>query len=162
MKSDNIRNDSRMTIHVTINGQPAELGIHPGDRLLDVLRAQGWHGVKEGCGDGNCGACVVLLNGRPVNSCLVLAARTDGCEITTIEGIGTPDKPHPIQVSYADQGAVQCGFCTPGSVLSTYALLKDNPNPSEDEIKRALDGNACRCTGYVKKLEAVRAVKLKV
>lgn len=157
-----MKNENMITINVTINRQPVSLMIHPGDRLLDVLREQGWHGVKEGCGDGNCGACVVLLNGRPVNSCLVPAARADGAEIITIEGIGTPDKPHPIQVSFADHGAVQCGFCTPGSILSTYALLKSNPNPSEAEIKRALDGNACRCTGYVKKLEAVRAVKLKI
>ena len=158
MKTESIKRDPHQTIQATINGQSVTLAVHSGDRLLDVLRAQGWQGVKEGCGDGNCGACVVLLDGRPVNSCLVLAARVDGAEITTIEGIGTPDKPHPIQESYADHGAVQCGFCTPGSVLSTYALLHDNPTPSEDEIKRALDGNACRCTGYVKKLDAVKGL----
>lgn len=148
-----------MTINVTINGIKQTFDIHPGDRLLDMLRDADFFSVKEGCSDGNCGACAVLLDGKPVNSCLVLAARVNGHEITTVEGLGTPDKPHPIQEAYADHGAVQCGFCTPGSVLSTYALLKENPSPTDDEIKRALDGNACRCTGYVKKLAAIQSLR---
>ncbi|MBN1295998.1 (2Fe-2S)-binding protein [bacterium] len=147
-----------MKISTTINGQTVHTEIHPGDRLLDVLRRLDLTSVKEGCGDGNCGTCVVLLDGRPVNSCLVPAARIHGHDILTVEGIGSPDAPHPIQEAYADHGAIQCGFCTPGSVLSTFALLRDNPHPSDEEIKRALDGNACRCTGYVKKLAAVRSL----
>ncbi|MCD4654648.1 (2Fe-2S)-binding protein [bacterium] len=147
-----------MKINVIVNDTKQIFDIQPGDRLLDVLRTEGYMSVKEGCGDGNCGSCVVLLDGKPVNSCLILAPRVDGCEITTVEGIGTPDNPHPIQEAYADNGAVQCGFCTPGSILGTYALLRDNPNPSDEEIKRALDGNACRCTGYVKKLAAVKSL----
>lgn len=147
-----------MNIHFTLNGSPIDLDVDPGDRLIDVLREHGYWGVKEGCGDGNCGACVVLLDGRPVNSCLILAPRVDGARIVTIEGIGTPQEPHPIQSAFAEHGAVQCGFSTPGSILSTYALLQENPNPTDDEIKRALDGNLCRCTGYVKKLEAIRSL----
>ena len=154
-----MKTDSIMTMTCEINGSESVFHIHPGDRLLDVLRHAGFISVKEGCGDGNCGACVILLDGRPVNSCLVPAARVEGCAITTVEGIGTPDNPHPLQESYADHGAVQCGFCTPGSILSSYALLRDNPHPTENEIKRALDGNACRCTGYVKKLAAVRGAR---
>jgi aerobic-type carbon monoxide dehydrogenase small subunit (CoxS/CutS family) len=151
-----MKRENTMTLRLNVNRTPVKWTVHPGDRLLDVLRANGFNGVKEGCGDGNCGACVVLVDGRPVNSCVMLAMRADGCDVMTIEGIGTPDKPHPLQESFADHGAVQCGFCTPGSILSSYALLKENPQPSDEEIKRALDGNACRCTGYVKKLAAVR------
>lgn len=148
-----------MIIRMRINGEDFSREIHPGDRLLDVLREMGYFGVKEGCSDGNCGACVILLDGNPVNSCLILAARAHERDITTIEGLGSPDAPHPIQTAFADHGAIQCGFSTPGSILSTFALLQDNPDPSDDEIKRALDGNACRCTGYVKKLEAIRSLK---
>jgi len=147
-----------MKIKLTINGESHEWEVQPGERLIDTLRANGYYGVKEGCGDGNCGACLILLDGKPVNSCLILSPRADGHDITTIEGIGTPQKPNPIQVAFSDKGAVQCGFSTPGSILSTYALLKQNPTPTEDEIKRALDGNMCRCTGYVKKLEAIKSV----
>lgn len=147
-----------MKINVTVNRTSCVFDVEAGDRLLDVLRREGYMSVKEGCGDGNCGSCVVLLDGKPVNSCLVLAPRAADADILTAEGLGTPDNPHPIQVAYADHGAVQCGFCTPGSVLSTYALLQKNANPTDDEIKRALDGNACRCTGYVKKLAAVKSL----
>ncbi len=147
-----------MIVRFTLNQSSVQLDVHPGDRLIDVLRANGLWGVKEGCGDGNCGACVVLLDGKPVNSCLVLAPRVDGCSVVTIEGIGSPQAPHPIQSAFAEHGAVQCGFSTPGSILSTYALLSENPHPSDDDIKRALDGNLCRCTGYVKKIEAIRSL----
>jgi aerobic carbon-monoxide dehydrogenase small subunit len=150
-----MKTDPSVRITVTVNDHEHVFHVHPGDRLLDVLRNAGYTSVKEGCGDGNCGACVILLDGRPVTSCLVPAVRADGCAVMTVEGIGTPDDPHPLQQAYADHGAVQCGFCTPGSIVSSYALLKDNPHPTEKEIKRALDGNACRCTGYVKKLAAV-------
>ncbi len=147
-----------MKLNVTVNGEKKEWEISAGDRLLDVLRAHGLFGVKEGCGDGNCGACVVLMDDRPVNSCLVPAARAEGSVIMTIEGLGTPENPHSIQKAFTDNGAVQCGFSTPGSILSTYALLKENPTPTDDEIKRALDGNYCRCTGYVKKLRAIKSL----
>jgi aerobic carbon-monoxide dehydrogenase small subunit len=147
-----------MKIELLINSESKEIEIHPGDRLLDVLRREGFHGVKEGCGDGNCGACVILFDGRPVNSCLMLAARANGHKIMTIEGLGSPADPHPIQQAFADHGAVQCGFSSPGSILSTYALLQECPSPTEEQIKRGLDGNLCRCTGYVKKLAAIQSL----
>lgn len=145
-----------MRINLKINGKLRALEISPGDILLEVLRREGYKGVKKGCMQGECGACAVLINGRPVNSCLVLAADVDGMEITTIEGIGTPDNPHILQESFVDAGAVQCGYCTPGMIISAKALLDKNPAPTEDEIKKALDGNYCRCTGYVKIIEAVK------
>lgn len=124
--------------------------------LLEVLRENGYREVKKGCSGGNCGSCVVLLDGILVNSCQVLAASAIGKEITTVRGLGTIHDPHPIQKAFADAGAVQCGFCTPGMILATYSLLSRNPDPSEEDIRRALDGNICRCTGYVKIFDAVR------
>lgn len=147
-----------MNLNVTINGKKKNIAIEPGDILLDVLRKAGYNGVKSGCRTGDCGACVVLINGLPANSCLILAANVDGEEITTIEGIGTLDNPHPIQKSFVEKGAVQCGYCTPGMILSTKALLDKNKKPTDNEIKKALDGNLCRCTGYVKIIEAVKDV----
>jgi len=128
----------------------------PGDLLLDVLRREGYFSVKEGCHQGSCGACVVLLDGKPVNSCLVFAARCEGHEITTIEGLGTPQNPHILQKAFVDSGAVQCGYCTPGMILSAKALLDKNFEPGEEDIKLALDGNLCRCTGYVRIINAVK------
>jgi len=148
-------------IKFKVNGEEKEFKINPGDILLDVLRREGYYGVKFGCRTGNCGACIVLLNGKPVNSCLVLAANVQNTEITTIEGIGSMDAPHPLQVAFVDKGAVQCGYCTPGMILSAKALLDENPNPSEEEIKEALDSNLCRCTGYVKVIEAVKSASEK-
>jgi carbon-monoxide dehydrogenase small subunit len=145
-----------MILRATINGRSVRAEIAPGEFLLPVLRRLGYKGVKFGCGKGDCGACVVLLDGEPVNACLVLAARVQGREILTIEGLGRIDEPHPLQRAYAEEGAVQCGYCTPGSILSSYALLQGNPAPTDAEILRALDGNLCRCTGYVKKLTAIR------
>jgi aerobic carbon-monoxide dehydrogenase small subunit len=145
-------------VQCRLNHTEVEWEVHPGERLLDTLRRHGIYGPKEGCSDGSCGACTVLVNNRPVNSCLILTLRVDGQELTTIEGIGTPQDPHPLQTAFADKGAVQCGYCTPGSILSAYALLQENPNPDEAEIRRSMDGNLCRCTGYVKKLEAVKSV----
>ncbi len=137
---------------------------------VDVLREDlNLTGVKEGCGVGECGACTVVLNGRAVNSCLILAGQVQGCEIITIEGLegenGEPDQEgtshpegtlHPLQQAFIDAGAVQCGFCTPGIILSAFALLAENPNPGDDEIKEALSGNLCRCTGYKQIIEAVK------
>ena len=125
--------------------------------LLQALRDLGYTDVKNGCEIGECGACAVLLGGKPVNSCMVLAAQADGADIVTNAGLGTIDKPHVIQAAFADAGAVQCGFCTPGMVISTKALLDRNPDPTETEIREALSGNLCRCTGYG---QIVAAVKL--
>ena len=139
-----------------INGKIKELEFDPRDTLLTVLRANGYTEVKEGCDEGLCGACTVLLDGKPVPSCQVLAASAIGKEILTVKGLGTVTNPHPIMEAFVEAGAVQCGFCTPGFVLATYALLKENPNPTDDEIIEALSGNYCRCTGYIKIIEAVK------
>lgn len=133
-----------------------ELDIPPGVSLLDLLRSQGFFSVKEGCREGNCGACVVLLDGKPVNSCLVFAAHCQNREITTLEGLGAPRNLHPLQEAFIQAGAIQCGYCTPGMILSSKALLDENPDPSPEEVKIGLDGNLCRCTGYVRILEGVR------
>lgn len=145
-----------MTITLTINGRRMDLEIDPGEKLLDVLRREGFKGVKKGCGTGDCGACAILLNGRSVNSCIVFAAKADGGEILTIEGLATGEILHPIQTAFLEEGAVQCGYCTPGMVMSTIDLLTRNPDPTEGEIREALSGNLCRCTGYVKQVRAVQ------
>lgn len=145
-----------MKMELMINGKKRVIEAEPGEILLDVLRREGYKGAKFGCGQGFCGACTVLLDGRPVNSCILLAGLVGEREITTIEGMGSVDKLHPIQEAYLDAGAVQCGYCTPGMVLSTKALLDHTPDPSDDEITTALDGNYCRCTGYVKIVDAVK------
>jgi aerobic-type carbon monoxide dehydrogenase small subunit (CoxS/CutS family) len=146
-----------MKLNVTINGVQKTFEIHPGEILLDLLRREGYRGVKRGCQTGECGACAILLDGRAVNACIMLAAQAEGREITTIEGIGTPEKPHPLQVAFAENGAVQCGYCTPGMIVSAKALLDENPDPTGDEVRDVLAGNLCRCTGYVKPIEAVLA-----
>ncbi len=139
-----------------INGETWELEFRPEATLLEVLRENGFTEVKQGCDDGLCGACAVLLDGKPVPSCQVLAATAQEVPIVTAKGIGTVTRPHPLQKALADAGAVQCGFCTPGIVVSAYALLQRHPYPTEAEIRHALDGHLCRCTGYVKILEGVR------
>lgn len=146
-----------MRIQFIVNGRQVERETNAETRLLDLLR-EGLHltGTKEGCGEGECGACTVLLDGRAVNSCLVLAPQVDGKEVLTIEGLAKGDKLHPIQRAFVEKGAVQCGFCTPGFIMSTYALLEENPSPNDEEILSALEGNLCRCTGYTKIIEAVR------
>ena len=124
--------------------------------LLDVLREDlELTGTKYGCGEGECGACSVLLDGDVVNACLVLALECEGSEVVTVEGLTAGGELHPIQKAFVDHGAIQCGFCTPGMIMATHALLQKNPSPSEDEIKRALEGNLCRCTGYRKIIDAV-------
>jgi carbon-monoxide dehydrogenase small subunit len=140
-----------------VNGRQHELALDPNVSLLQALRDLGYTDVKNGCEIGECGACAVLLNGAAVNSCMVLVWQTNGAEIVTNAGLGTLGKPHPIQEAFADVGAVQCGYCTPGMVISTKALLDRNPNPSEAEIREALSGNLCRCTGYGQIVEAVQA-----
>ncbi|MEW6592341.1 MAG: (2Fe-2S)-binding protein [Candidatus Hadarchaeota archaeon] len=144
-----------MEITCRINGEEKKLAFEPHERLLHVLRREGYYGVKNGCGTGECGVCTVLVDGKPVKSCLMFAAQAEGREVTTIEGLSKDESPHAIQLAFADAGAIQCGFCTPAMVLSTKALLDSNPHPSEDEIKKALDGVLCRCTGYMKLIDAV-------
>ena len=148
-------------IQIRVNEEEYDLLVHPDRTLLDLLRYDlGLTGTKEGCDEGDCGACTVIVDGKAVTSCLVLAVEVDGAAITTIEGMQTGDELHPIQQAFVDSGAVQCGFCTPGMILTTKALLDEIPDPSEDEIKHYLEGNLCRCTGYTKILDAVNiAVK---
>ncbi len=146
-----------MRITVTINGEPREADVWPGESLLFALRERlGLPGSKNACEQGECGSCSVLLDGRLVCACLVLAAQADGHEVVTVEGLAQGDEPHRVQEAFVEAGAVQCGFCTPGLVVATADLLGSNPTPSEDEIREALSGNLCRCTGYEKILDAVR------
>jgi len=143
-------------IGVTVNGDRSEADVWEGDSLLYALRERfGLPGSKNACEQGECGSCSVLLDGELVCACLVLAAQTDGHEVVTVEGMGAGDI-HPVQQAFVDVGAVQCGFCTPGLVVATAALLEQTPDPSEHEIREALSGNLCRCTGYTKIFDAVR------
>lgn len=145
-----------MEINFTLNNRKYKLNVPVNITLLDVIREK-LHltGTKEGCGKGECGACTVLFNGRSANSCLILAPQADGAEVTTIEGIGTVDNLHPLQRAFVEEGAIQCGFCTPGMIMSSLYLLKKNPHPTEEEIREGLSGNLCRCTGYAKIIKAV-------
>jgi len=147
----------KIKLRMTVNHKIVETEIEPYARLLDVLRDKfGFTGVKEGCGIGECGACTIIMNGKKVNSCLILAAQAQGSEILTIEGVENLDgSMHPVQEAFLEKGAVQCGFCTPGMVISSYQLLSENPDPSDNEIKEAISGNLCRCTGYKQIINAV-------
>ena len=146
----------KKTIHITVNQKPIELEVQPNQTLLEVIRETlGLTGTKAGCLVGDCGACTVLLDQRPVNSCLVLAVQADGKQVTTIEGIETPQGLHPLQTAFVDKGAIQCGYCTPGMILSAKSLLGRNPRADEAEIRKAISGNLCRCTGYQKIVEAI-------
>ncbi|AET67042.1 aerobic-type carbon monoxide dehydrogenase, small subunit CoxS/CutS-like protein [Desulfosporosinus orientis DSM 765] len=144
-------------IKLTVNDRPYTINVEETERLIDTLRSRlGLVGTKEGCGEGECGACTVIIDGKTVNSCLVLAAQANGSVITTIEGVGNRRSPHPVQKAFVEAGAVQCGFCTPGMVLTAKNLLDKNPQPSDKEIRVAMSGNLCRCTGYDKILRAVK------
>ena len=146
-----------MRIELTVNGERREADVWAGESLLYVLRERlGLPGSKNACEQGECGSCSVLLDGRLVCACLVLAAQADGHELVTVEGLGEEAGLHPVQEAFAETGAVQCGFCTPGFVVATADLLSRNPRPSDDEIREALSGNLCRCTGYAKIFDAVR------
>lgn len=145
-----------MKLEMTLNGRAVAPEIHAGELLVDVLRRSGCWSVKRGCQDGNCGTCVVQLDGENVCSCLVLAGQAQGREVTTVEGVGSLDAPHPIQAAFVHAAATQCGFCTPGIIMSAKTLLDRNPDPTDEQIREALDGNLCRCTGYVKIFDAVR------
>lgn len=148
---------TKQLLSLTVNGDPIDVAVAPNATLLEVLRDElGLFGVKEGCSEGVCGACTVLMDDRPIRSCITLALEAEGTAITTIEGLAQEGKLHPVQESFVANGAVQCGFCTPGMILSAKALLDRNGRPTDDEIKTALAGNFCRCTGYSKILEAVR------
>ncbi|MBI4483155.1 MAG: (2Fe-2S)-binding protein [Acidobacteria bacterium] len=145
-----------ISLCVIVNGNEHHLDVAPHHTLLDALREElGLTGTKRGCEVGDCGACTVLLNGKAVNSCLVLAAETEGAEVVTIEGVAGREGLHPLQEAFIREGAVQCGFCTPGMILSALALLRENPRPSDAEVRQALSGNLCRCTGYAKIVQAV-------
>ena len=148
-----------MEISVKVNGEQKTFAIAPADVLLDVLRREGYTGVKCGCRAGDCGACTVIMNGKAVTSCLTMAAQADGAEITTIEGLAQSNgKLHPLQQAFLDHGAAQCGFCVPGMILSAKALLDEHPSPTEPEVREAIVGNLCRCTGYKKQVEAILSV----
>lgn len=142
-----------------VNGQEQEVLVDPRDTLLDTLRLNlELTGTKEGCGRGNCGSCTVLINGKAVNSCLVFAVEVQGQEIITIEGLQQGGRLHPLQQAFIDEGAVQCGFCTPGVIMAAKAFLNSNPHPSEIEVRQAIAGNLCRCTGYDKIVRAILKV----
>lgn len=148
-----------MDVELTIDGKKERLAVEPADTLLHLLREQLLlTGTKEGCGTGQCGACTVLLNGRAVNACLVLAADLEGKEVWTIEGLADGETLHPLQQAFIDHYALQCGFCTPGMIMEALALLLQNPKPTQEEIKESIKGNMCRCTGYTRIVEAIQAV----
>jgi aerobic-type carbon monoxide dehydrogenase small subunit (CoxS/CutS family) len=148
---------SDLLIRVTVNGEARRWTVAPGDLLLDVLRREGYWGVKKGCETGECGACAVLLDGEPVNSCLMFAAQADGRKLLTVEGVAPGERLDPIQEAFLDHGGVQCGYCTPAMILVTKALLERSPEPTEGEVREVLGGVFCRCTGFKKPVEAVLA-----
>lgn len=146
-----------VTVSFTLNGKAVSCEVDATEVLVDTLRIRfGLTGTKKACGTGDCGACTVLLDGTAVRSCILLTAMVEGHSVTTIEGVGSLDDPHPVQQAYVDAGAVQCGYCTPGMILTSIALLETNPHPTKVEIRAALSGNLCRCTGYQKIVEAVQ------
>ena len=145
-----------MRISILINGEKRAFQAEPSDTLLTLLRREGYKGVKKGCETGDCGACAVLFDGRAVNSCLLLAAKADGHSVITVEGLEDDGRLSILQEAFLDAGAVQCGYCTPGMLIAATDLLNRNPDPSEEEIREAISGNLCRCTGYVKQVEAIK------
>lgn len=147
----------KFNLKFTLNGKSVEAEILPNTLLVDLLRNHfGLTGTKVGCGTGECGACTVLMDGKPVNSCLILAIQADGHSVTTIEGLPDGTNLTPVQKCLVEEGAIQCGFCTPGFVISATALLRENPSPTEDEICTAISGNLCRCTGYQRVVQAIK------
>ena len=153
---------AKIPVSFHVNGEPQEILVQPWQTLLSALRDElGLTGTKEGCGNGNCGACTVLVNGRTVNSCCMLAAEARDLELVTVEGLAQEGTLDPLQESFIDHGALQCGFCTPGLLISSRALLNQNPSPTEHEIRLAIAGNLCRCTGYDKVVRAIQAAAQK-
>lgn len=157
-----IEADQRTKIRLKINGKWYEIDVEPRRLLVHVLRDLGFTGVHIGCDTSNCGACTVMMNGRSVKSCTVLAVEADGADILTIEGLATNGKLHPIQEAFWDKHALQCGYCTPGMIIQAYWLLKENPNPTEEEIREGISGNLCRCTGYQNIVEAIKEASEKI
>jgi carbon-monoxide dehydrogenase small subunit len=154
---------AKLVVGFEVNGVPTEVLTEPNRSLLEVLRdSLEMTGTKEGCGTGDCGACTVLLEGRPVTSCLLLAPEAEGRRVITVEGLAERGKLHPVQQTFVEQGGLQCGICTPGMILSAVALLERNPQPTEDEIRYAIAGNLCRCTGYDKIVRAVESAAERV
>jgi carbon-monoxide dehydrogenase small subunit len=154
---------NNIVVNLTVNGQNYRLETRPNQTLLYLLREElGLTGTKDGCSEGECGACTVLLDGEPVNACLVLAGQANGREVLTIEGLAHNGALHPVQQAFVESAAVQCGFCTPGLIMSSVALLERIPNPTANEIRTALGGNLCRCTGYTKIVEAVQRAAAEV
>ena len=152
----------KVDLDFTVNGEAVSLSLFPNRTLLETLREEiGLTGAKEGCGEGACGSCTVLLDGKPVRSCLTLALEVAGSEITTVEGLASGETLDPLQEAFIEHGSVQCGFCTPGMLMSAKGLLLDDSRPDEKKIRKALSGNICRCTGYAKIVEAVEAVSEK-
>lgn len=148
--------EKRYHITIQLNGESREFTVEEQETLLHVLREKaGLTGAKKGCDLGECGACTVILDGRAVNSCCVFAVSADGKQVETIEGIGTEEHPHPLQQAFIDAGAIQCGFCTPGMIMAAKALLDRNPRPTKEEVRQAMSGNLCRCTGYEKIEQAI-------
>jgi carbon-monoxide dehydrogenase small subunit len=145
-------------ISIRLNGEARDFSIAPDETLMNLLRRSGFVGVKNGCSDGACGSCAVIMDGCAVNACITFAFQAHGRDVQTIEGIGDFDHPHPMQKALVDTGGAQCGFCIPGFVMSVKALLDRNPRPGEEELKENLDGNICRCTGYEKIEDAIRKV----
>ena len=149
----------KQIIKLMVNGTEHQLAVYPNATLMSVLRDElGLTGAKEGCQDGSCGTCTVLVDGKPVRSCLLLAMEAEGKEIVTIEGLAQGQELHPIQQAFVDHGAIQCGFCSPGMILTAKALLDETPHPTEQEVRKAISGNLCRCTGYVNIVAAVMAI----
>lgn len=146
-----------MMTMLTVNGTACTVEIDPGDILLDILRREGYLEVRGDCRTGDCGICTVLVDGRPVASCLMLAAKVAGHAVTTVRGVGTEAHPHPLQEAFVRNGAVQCGYCIPGAILAAKALLDENPDPDDLAIRLAMDSNYCRCTGYDQQIEAVKS-----
>ncbi len=152
-----ISQPSKLTVQLEVNGQPRQVEVAPETTLLELIRHHlRLTGTKEGCGKGQCGTCTVLMEGHPVNSCLILAAQARGSRIVTIEGLGGEDGLDPLQQAFIDEGAIQCGFCTPGLVLSAKALLDRNPRPNANQIREAISGHLCRCTGYAAIVRAIQ------
>jgi len=147
--------DAKMEIYFELNGEQQYVDIEPGESLLSLLRRLGMKSVKQGCNTGDCGACTVLVDGRAVRSCITFAAKVRGRRVTTLEGLGSVDDLHPLQEAFLEAGAVQCGFCTPGMILTAYELLSRNDDPTPEEVRAAISGNLCRCTGYRKIVDAI-------
>lgn len=155
--------NKKCKIVLTVNGQKFEKYVNPGDTLADVIREQlGLTGTKVSCDRGDCGACTVIMDGKAIKSCITPAMQADGKEIMTIEGLHNKNGLHPLQQEFVEYGAVQCGYCTPGMIMAAKALLDENPDPTEDDVKEAIAGNICRCTGYVKPIKAIMSAAKKI